>query len=94
MNSRPADLDQRPRAHEMNIYKRYFVLIASGKKTAEIRVNDSSRKQLKEGDLLRFKCRNEKVLTRITRIARYADFDEMFEHEPVSSVNPTATKAD
>ncbi|GAB2482997.1 ASCH domain-containing protein [Nocardiopsis aegyptia] len=94
MNSRPADLGQRPRAHEMGIYKRYFDLIASGEKTTEIRVNDSSRKRLKEGDLLRFRCRDEEVLTRVTRIARYSDFDEMFAHEPVSSVNPTASKQD
>ncbi|MFJ6019966.1 ASCH domain-containing protein [Nocardiopsis alba] len=94
MNDRPADLDQRPRAHEMGIYKRYFDLIASGEKTTEIRVNDSSRQRLKEGDLLRFKCRDEEVLTRITRIARYRDFDEMFDHEPVSSVNPTASRED
>lgn len=33
------------RAHEMSIYKRYFDLIASGRKTTEIRVNDSSRKR-------------------------------------------------
>ncbi|WP_460861427.1 ASCH domain-containing protein [Nocardiopsis coralliicola] len=32
----------------MGIYKRYFDLIASGEKTTEIRVNDSSRKRLKE----------------------------------------------
>jgi ASC-1-like (ASCH) protein len=94
MNSRPADLDQRPRAHEMGIYKRYFDLITSGVKTTEIRVNDSSRKRLKEGDLLRFKCRDEDVLTRITRIARYTDFEEMFDHEPPSSVNPTASRDD
>lgn len=94
MTNRPADLDQRPRAHEMGIYKRYFDLIAAGKKTTEIRVNDSSRARLKEGDLLRFKCREEEVLTRITRIARYRGFDEMFEHEPISSVNPNASKDD
>ncbi|CAL9550595.1 hypothetical protein SUDANB121_04447 [Nocardiopsis dassonvillei] len=94
MNSRPADLDQRPRAHEMGIYKRYFDLIKTGSKTTEIRVNDSSRKRLKVGDLLRFRCRDEEVLTRITRLARYATFDEMFDHEPISSVNPTATRED
>ncbi|MDA2809538.1 ASCH domain-containing protein [Nocardiopsis sp. RSe5-2] len=94
MTNRPADLDQRPRAHGMGIYKRYFDLIASGEKTTEVRVDDISRKRLKEGDLLRFKCRSEEVLTRITRIARYDTFDEMFEHEPVSSVDPNASKAD
>ncbi|WP_033424457.1 ASCH domain-containing protein [Actinomadura flavalba] len=76
----------------MAIYKRYFDLIASGKKTTEIRVNDSSRERLRVGDLLRFTCRDEEVLTRITRLTRYVDFDEMFEHESVSSVDPTASK--
>ncbi|GAA1441640.1 ASCH domain-containing protein [Nocardiopsis tropica] len=94
MTDRPADLDQRPRAHEMGIYKRYFDLITSGRKTTEIRVDDSSRKRLKVGDLLRFRCRDEEILTRITRLARYTDFEEMFDHEPVSSVNPTATRED
>ena len=81
-------------AHEMGVYKRYFDLIASGEKTTEIRVDDSSRKRLKESDPLRFKCRDEEVLTRINRNARYVDFDEMFDHEPSSSVNPIASKAD
>ncbi|MFC9085985.1 ASCH domain-containing protein [Nocardiopsis dassonvillei] len=94
MTNRPADLDQRPRAHEMGIYKRYFDLIKAGTKTTEIRVNDNSRKRLKVGDLLRFRCRDEEVLTRITRLDRYTDFDEMFDHEPVSAVNPTASRAD
>lgn len=94
MTNRPAELDLRPRAHEMGIYKRYFDLIVAGRKTTEIRVNDASRKRLKVGDLLRFKCRDEEVLTRITRIARYLDFVEMFEHEPISSVNPTASRED
>ncbi|MBB5867380.1 hypothetical protein F4553_000759 [Allocatelliglobosispora scoriae] len=38
MAQRPADLSTRPRAREMPIYKRYFDLIASGKKTVEVRV--------------------------------------------------------
>ncbi|CAM3622808.1 ASCH domain-containing protein [Nocardiopsis rhodophaea] len=94
MSNRPADLEARPRAHEMGIYKRYFDLIKAGTKTTEIRVNDSSRARIRSGDLIRFRCRDEEVLTRVTRIARYADFDEMFDHEPVSSVNPTATRED
>ena len=92
MSARPDDLDARPRAHEMGIYKRYFDLIASGHKTTEIRVNDSSRKKIKAGSLIRFRCREEEVLTRVTRVARYADFEEMFAHEDLGSVNPLATK--
>jgi ASC-1-like (ASCH) protein len=94
MNSRPADLANRPRAHEMGIYKRYFDLIATGRKTTEIRVNDSSRRKIKKGSLIRFKCRDDEVLTRVTKVARYSSFEEMFDHESVSSVNPTATRED
>src|SRR5690606_24137862 len=53
--------------HEMGMYKQYSGLIASGRKTTGIRGGDGSRKRSKEGGLLRFECREEKVLTRITR---------------------------
>ena len=76
----------------MGIYKRYFDLIATGRKTTEIRVNDSSRKKIKEGSLIRFRCQGDEVLTRVARVARYTSFDEMFDHESVASVNPLATR--
>jgi ASC-1-like (ASCH) protein len=76
----------------MGIYRRYFDLIATGRKTTEIRVNDSSRKKIKKGSLIRFRCQGDDVLTRVTRIARYPGFDEMFDHESVASVNPLATR--
>lgn len=90
MTSRPIALPVR--AHEMGIYKRYFDLIATGRKTVEIRVNDSSRKKIKEGSLIRFRCQGDEVLTRVTRVGRYASFDEMFDRESVASVNPLATR--
>jgi ASC-1-like (ASCH) protein len=87
MTARPAE----PviRAHEMGIYKRYFDLITTGCKTTEIRVNDSSRRKIKESSLIRFRCQGDQVLTRVTR---YDTFDEMFDHESVTSVNPLATR--
>ncbi|MGH3935547.1 MAG: ASCH domain-containing protein [Pseudonocardiaceae bacterium] len=90
MTARPAK--PAVRAHEMGIYKRYFDLIATGRKTTEIRVNDSSRKKIKEGSLIRFRCQGDQILTRVTRIARYTSFDEMFDHESATSVNPLATR--
>lgn len=80
------------RAHEMGSYKHYFDLIATGRKTVEIRVNDSSRKKIKEGSLIRFRCQGDEILTRVTRVARYSSFEEMFDHEAVGSVNPLATR--
>ncbi|MGH3799121.1 MAG: ASCH domain-containing protein [Pseudonocardiaceae bacterium] len=47
MTARPTHLPTR--AQEMGIYKRYFDLISSGRKTTEIRVNDSSRRKITEG---------------------------------------------
>jgi len=92
MTVRPAE--PAVRAHEMGIYKRYFDLIATGRKTTEIRVNDSSRRKIKEGSLIRFRCQGDAVLTRVTAINRYASFEEMFDHQDVASVNPLATRED
>ncbi|MCK2245272.1 MULTISPECIES: ASCH domain-containing protein [unclassified Crossiella] len=80
------------RAHEMGIYKRYFDLIVTGRKTTEVRVNDSSRRNIRVGSLIRFNCQGDQVLTRVTKVSRYPSFEEMFDHEPVASVNPTATR--
>ncbi|WP_246258101.1 ASCH domain-containing protein [Amycolatopsis anabasis] len=92
MTVRPAE--PAVRAHEMGIYKRYFDLIAQGKKTTEVRVNDSSRRKIKQGSLIRFRCQGDAVLTRVTRVNRYESFEEMFDHEPIASVNPLATRAE
>ena len=94
MAERPADLATRERAREMPIYKRYFDLIASGQKTIEVRVAYSSNKRLAAGQLLKFTCRGEECLTRITKVARYRTFDDMFDHEDVASVNPLASRAE
>jgi ASC-1-like (ASCH) protein len=90
MTEQPAEA--RISVHEMGIYKRYFDLIASGSKTTEIRVNDSSRKKIKPGSLIRFRCQGDEVLTRVTRIARYPTFETMLDHEDLASVNPLATR--
>lgn len=88
---RPRDPGTGPRgAH----YKRYFDLIASGKKTVEIRVAYPSNKRLAAGQLLKFTCRVEECLTRITRVAHYTTFDETADHQNVASVNPAATRAE
>jgi ASC-1-like (ASCH) protein len=50
------------------------------------------RKNIKEGSLIRFRCRGDEVLTRVTKVAWYTSFEEMFDHELVASVNPLATR--
>jgi len=62
--------------------------------TAVFRVNDSSRRKIRPGSLIRFRCQGDEVLTRVARVNRYTSFEEMFDHEPVASVNPLATRED
>lgn len=82
------------RVHEMGLHQRYFDLIVTGRKTTEIRVNDARREKIEVGSLIRFHCQGDQVLTRVTRVARYRSFEEMFDHESVASVNPLATRTE
>lgn len=43
---------------------------------------------------IRFTCRDDEVQTRVTRVAGYSSFEEMFAHESVAGVNPTASRKD
>lgn len=52
------------------------------------------RPAIKVGSLIRFRCQGDEVLTRVTKVAWHASFEEMFDHEPVVSVNPLATRED
>ncbi len=51
--------------HRVHLQRRYFDLIAQGRKTAEARVEEASRQLLSEGDLIRFACDDEEVLARM-----------------------------
>lgn len=68
-----------PQVTDVPTGKHAFILIASGQRTTEIRVNDSSRRKIKPGSLIRFKCRDEEILTRVTKVTHYASFEEMFD---------------
>ena len=94
MASRPAHLSTTARARDMPIYKRYYDLIANGTKTIEVRVAYSSMLRIKQGDHIRFTCRDEATLTRVKRVSRYESFDEMFDHESAAAINPTADRAE
>lgn len=82
------------RPRNIQIYKQYFDLIASGEKTVEVRVAYDSMKRIRVGDLLNFTCRGEECLTRVTRIGHYRTFKEMFDTEDPKAVNPHATEAE
>ncbi|GLW13107.1 hypothetical protein Misp01_82350 [Microtetraspora sp. NBRC 13810] len=80
------------RAREMNLYRRYFDLVAAGHKTIEVRVRYPNLHNLKAGDHIRFVCGRDVALTRVKRVARYASFEEMLDVEGAASVNPDSPR--
>lgn len=76
------------RVREMNLYRRYFDLVAAGRKTIEVRVQYPNLRKLKAGDHIRFVCGRDDALTRVKRVSRYASFEEMLDAEGAANVNP------
>jgi ASC-1-like (ASCH) protein len=92
MTTRPATTTG-VRAREMNLYRRYFDLVASGVKTIEVRVQYPNLRSLKAGDHIRFICGRDDALTKVKRVTRYASFEEMLDTEGPEKVNPTSPRA-
>jgi ASC-1-like (ASCH) protein len=76
----------------MNLYRRYFDLVADGSKTIEVRVQYPNLGNLKAGDHIRFVCGRDDALTRVKRVARYASLEEMLDAEGPENVNPTSSR--
>jgi ASC-1-like (ASCH) protein len=79
-------------AREMNLYRRYFDLVADGSKTIEVRVQYPNLCNLAAGDHIRFVCGKDECLTRVVRVARYASFELMIDAEGPGRVNPTSPR--
>ncbi|MEY9911819.1 ASC-1-like (ASCH) protein [Catenulispora sp. MAP12-49] len=91
MNARP-NTESGVRAREMNLYRRYFDLVASGRKTIEVRVQYPNLRSLAAGDHIRFICGTDDALTRVKRVARYTSFEQMLDTEGPARVNPDSPR--
>ncbi|MEO3862663.1 ASCH domain-containing protein [Acrocarpospora sp. B8E8] len=80
------------RAREMNLYRRYFDLVADGSKTIEVRVQYPNLRRLAAGDYIRFVCGRDDALTRVKRVARYGSFEELLDTEGPKKVNPASPR--
>lgn len=80
------------RAREMNLYRRYFDLVADGRKTIEVRVRYPNLRTLAPGDHIRFVCGRDECLTRVTRVAVYNSFEQMIDAEGPAKVNPDSPR--
>ena len=91
MTARPAP-KAGVRAREMNLHRRYFDLVATGRKSIEVRVQYPNLRTLTAGDHIRFVCGRDDALTRVKRVARYASFEEMIDTEGPANVNPDSPR--
>jgi ASC-1-like (ASCH) protein len=91
MTAHPAT-EAPPRAREMNLYRRYFDLLAAGRKTIEVRVQYENLRNLAAGQLIRFVCGRDEALTKVKRVSRYESFEQMLDTEGPSKVNPDSPK--
>lgn len=76
----------------MNLYRRYFDLVASGRKVIEVRVQYPNLRNLAAGQYIRFACGTDECLVQVTRVARYDTFEEMLDTEGPARVNPDSPR--
>ncbi|MFJ9631941.1 ASCH domain-containing protein [Streptomyces sp. NPDC101175] len=83
-----------PRVHELNLYRQYFDLVASGEKTIEVRVRYPHLADLASGDTIRFRIKgtDETCEVKVRRVTEYRDFEALLDGEGPSNVDPTATR--
>ena len=91
MTTRPATTTG-VRAREMNLFRRYFDLVAAGRKTIEVRVRYPNLRKLTAGDHIRFVCGRDDCLTQVKRVTAYDSFEAMLDGEGPTNVNPDSPR--
>jgi ASC-1-like (ASCH) protein len=82
------------RVRELNLYRRYFDLVAAGEKTTEVRVKYPHLADLAAGDLIRFRIKGteETCNVRVKSVREYPDFEALLDGEGPANVNPRASR--
>ncbi len=82
------------RVHELNLYRRYFDLVAAGRKSIEVRVRYPHLRTMAAGDVIRFRIKgtDETCSVRVKQVTEYPDFETLLDGEGPANVNPTASR--
>ncbi|MFP3990859.1 ASCH domain-containing protein [Streptomyces sp. E11-3] len=85
--------DTTARARELNLYRKYFDLVAAGTKTIEVRVKYPHLEDLAAGDTIRFRIKgtDETCDVRVLRVTAYETFEALLDGEGPANVNPSAS---
>ncbi|MFI5883558.1 ASCH domain-containing protein [Streptomyces sp. NPDC051554] len=86
--------DTAARVRELNLYRRYFDLVAAGEKTTEVRVKYPHLTDLAVDDVIRFRIKgtDETCDVLVRQVTEYPDFEALLDGEGPANVNPTATR--
>ncbi|MGI5254478.1 ASCH domain-containing protein [Actinacidiphila glaucinigra] len=84
------------RVRELHLYRRYFELVAAGRKSIEVRVRYAHLADLAAGDVIRFRVKgtDETCEVSVRRVTAYEDFEALLDAEGAATVDPTATRAE
>lgn len=77
---------------ELHLHRRYFDLVAAGRKTVEVRVKKPKARTLQAGERIRFVCDQDDVVARVKRVTGYTSFEEMLDGEDPASVDPDSSR--
>ncbi|MFD8424446.1 ASCH domain-containing protein [Streptomyces sp. NPDC059466] len=82
------------RMHALNLYRRYFDLVVTGRKTIEVRVRYPHLADMAAGDRIRFRIKGteETCDVRVLRVAAYDSFEELLDGEGPANVNPMSSR--
>jgi len=86
--------DTAARVRELNLYRRYFDLVAAGTKRIEVRVKYPHLEDLAANDVIRFRIKgtDESCDVRVKRVTEYKTFEELLDGEGPANVNPSASR--
>jgi ASC-1-like (ASCH) protein len=86
--------DTTARLRELNLYRKYFELVAAGTKTIEVRVKYPHLEDLATGDTIRFRIKgtDESCDVRVLRVTEYKTFEALLNDEGPVNVNPSASR--
>ncbi|MFJ3841817.1 ASCH domain-containing protein [Streptomyces sp. NPDC090054] len=82
------------RTHHLNLYRRYFELVAAGSKTIEVRVKYPHLENLSAGDRIEFRIKDteERCEVDVLRVAEYPTFEALLDGEGPEKVNPASSR--
>ena len=82
--------------HEMNLQNKYFDFILHGTKRIELRLNDEKRQQIKIGDTIIFRNKQDETFSaKVKDLFKCNSFEELFENFEIDILaDKSMTKAE